>query len=556
MANSASRFIVTWLVLLHAGAWSQSLPDAGSVRQQIEQQRALPLPSAPVGRQAATMAEHKTRSGLSFSVANFEFKGNTLIASGVLAPVVSGYLNRPINFEDLQMAADAVAAKYRELGWIVRVYLPEQDISAGTVTLQVIEARFAGMRIEGKPSRMVRRSEIEAYVDAQQKSQRSLDAAAIDRALLLLDDLPGLSAAGTLAPGSDEGQTALIMETADEPFIYGDMGLDNTGARSTGSTRLSVTMNINSPGGRGELVGLTALKSQGSEYGRVAMTVPDGYSGLRLGINASSLSYKVIDGPGANSDAPIEGRSSSMGVDWSYPLVRSRNQNFYFSGGLENKSFYTHSTQVQSDYESNAVRIGISGNRFDDWAGGGANSGSVQLLKGQLGSMRVHSLLDSIDRRYSKVNYSFSRQQFLTTDHSLLISMTGQHATQVLDSSEKFYIGGAQTVRAYPASELGGERGQVLTGEWRWRLTSTIGLTGFMDVGRVVSLATASGEPNNSLYLRGHGVGLNWQGPQGLSARLTWAHRMGSNPKPTSTGHDGDGTLKLDRFWLTASMPF
>jgi hemolysin activation/secretion protein len=372
----------------------------------------------------------------------------------------------------------------------------------------------------------------------------------------LLDDLPGVSAAGTLAPGQEDGQTALVLQTTDEPFVYGDLGLDNTGARSTGSNRLTANLNINSPGGRGELLSLNLLHTQGSDYGRVALTVPDRYNGLRLGMNASSITYKVIDGPGYNSAAQIQGRSNSMGVDWSYPWVRSRSQNLYVSGAMENKTFFTQDTQLRSDYESNSLRIGLSGNRFDDLGGGGANSASVQLLKGQLASMRAHTLLDSIDRRYSKINYSLSRQQALTTDHSVLVSLAGQHATQMLDSSEKFYIGGTQTVRAYPASELGGERGQVLTSEWRWRLDPAWVLSAFVDLGRVVSLPATASEQARTLYLRGQGMSLGWQGPKGLTARMTWSHRIGHNPKPTSSGTDGDGTLKLDRFWLTTSLPF
>jgi hypothetical protein len=42
----------------------------------------------------------------------------------------------------------------------------------------------------------------------------------------------------------------------------------------------------------------------------------------------------------------------------------------------------------------------------------------------------------------------------------------------------------------------------------------------------------------------------------GLLTKLTWARRDGSNPKPTQAGTDADGTRKLNRFWLTTSMPF
>ena len=188
--------------------------------------------------------------------------------------------------------------------------------------------------------------------------------------------------------------------------------------------------------------------------------------------------------------------------------------------------------------------------------GGGANSASVQLLWGRLTSMQAHSQIDTIGRSYNKLSYSASRQQTISPAHSLLLSLQGQHATQVLDSSERFYIGGAGTVRAYPVSELGGERGQMLSAEWRWRVDSAWVLSAFVDHGRVVSLPSTPSDLPTMLSLRGHGLSASWQGPMGINTKLTWSRRDGANPKPTQTGTDGDGTLKKNRFWFTASVPF
>jgi hemolysin activation/secretion protein len=172
--------------------------------------------------------------------------------------------------------------------------------------------------------------------------------------------------------------------------------------------------------------------------------------------------------------------------------------------------------------------------------------------------MQAHKQIKDIDRSYHKLSYSLSRQQNLMTDHSLLLSLQGQHASQMLDSSEKFYIGGANSVRAYPASEQGGDRGHVLTAEWRWRLDASLVLTAFADTGRVVTLPTDS-LAQQTVNLSGRGLSLNWQGPAGISTRLTWARRNGNNPKPLNDNgivSDGDGTLKRDRIWFTASVPF
>ena len=492
----------------------------------------------------------------------FRFAGNTLLSSEQLTPALAGFVGQELDFDGLQRTADAVATAYREAGWIVRVYLPEQDISEGELTLQVVEATLGGLRFEGEASQRVMRAELETYFTRQQAQGQPLNANALDRALLLTDDLPGVSVAGTLAPGAQDGETTLVLQTTDEPFIYGDVGLDNTGARATGSERLTASLNVNSPGGRGELLSLSGMHTQGSDYGRMALTLPDGHNGLRLGVSASSMNYRLVQGSESLLALQIQGRSSSLGLDWSYPLVRARMHNLYFAGGLENKHFYSDNRnsartdpKSYSDYDTNSLRMGLSGNRFDDWGGGGANSGSLQMVWGRL-DLQAHSQIDRIDRSYNKLNYNLSRQQSLTGSHSLLVSLQGQQATQVLDSSEKFYIGGVGTVRAYPASELGGERGQVLTAEWRWRLDSAWLITAFADAGRVVSLPANPGDQPATLHLSGRGLSLSWQGPAGISTRLTWAHRNGVNPKPTQTGTDGDGTLKRNRIWLTASVPF
>ncbi|MCX7178390.1 MAG: BamA/TamA family outer membrane protein [Proteobacteria bacterium] len=137
-------------------------------------------------------------------------------------------------------------------------------------------------------------------------------------------------------------------------------------------------------------------------------------------------------------------------------------------------------------------------------------------------------------------------------------SLTGQLASKNLDSSEKFYLGGSSGVRAYPASEGGGAEGHLLTLELRWRLPEGITLTAFHDNGRVtvnrhndyIGAATP-----NVISLRGSGLALAWQTSSGLNLKLTWARRQGSNPNPTASGNDQDGSLKDNRLWLITSLP-
>lgn len=539
-----------------AHAQSPAVPDAGALRQQIEQGQTIPLPRAEAPAPAPSPRELAPVPGLTVTVTRFRFAGNTLLANAQLEAVVADDRDRPLGFNDLLLAVDKVSAVYREAGWIVRAYLPEQDVSEGEVLIQVLEAQFGGVVFEGERAKQVLESELAAYFEARQAIGAPLSARALDRALLVADDLPGIVLAGTLAPGDAEGETKLVLQATDQPWLFGELGIDNSGARSTGSARVLANINLNSPGRRGELVSTTLLHSRGMDYGRVALMVPVGHDGLRAGINISALEYKVVDGPEDNVAARIRGRSSGIGLDATYPLVRARAHNLFLAAGLEHKRFFNQDINaVSADYESNTLRLALNGNRFDQFLGGGVTIAMVQLSRGQLTNLQVHTQRDTLERTFGKLNYSLARQQNLAPNHTLRLSLSGQHANHVLDSSERYYIGGAGSVRAYPASEQGGDRAQLLSVEWRWRMQPTVLMTTFVDAGRVVRLEAPS-IPRESLNLRGYGLSLGWQAPMGVNTQLTWARRAGRNPKPMLAGTDGDGTLRLNRFWVSASLGF
>jgi len=163
-------------------AQAQVLPsDAGSLSQRIERERSQALPPA------------QAPNGLSVTTREFRFAGNTLLSDKQLRPTLQRFLNRSLDFSQLQAAAAAVAERYRAAGWVVRCYLPAQDIQAGVVTLQIVEARFGSTRVEGAATR-VKSAQVEALVQARQASGQPLSSKALERALLLADDLPGVSA--------------------------------------------------------------------------------------------------------------------------------------------------------------------------------------------------------------------------------------------------------------------------------------------------------------------------------------------------------------------------
>jgi hemolysin activation/secretion protein len=146
----------------------------------------------------------------------------------------------------LLAAAQAVALAYRQAGWVVSAELPEQDISDGEVCITVTNALFGGVAVRGGEAFGLRLQNIESYVSAQQTPLQPLRTDALERAMLLIDDLPGIRATGVLRAGQYAGETDLLVQLDPRTAQTGELGLDNTGARSTGYQR--VLANWNKPG--------------------------------------------------------------------------------------------------------------------------------------------------------------------------------------------------------------------------------------------------------------------------------------------------------------------
>ena len=531
-------------------ALAQTVPDAGALRQQLDNEHNKPqLPPRAAPLQVPEPPVLTLPEGATVTVKAFRFEGNTLVADAVLQAVVQRWKGRAIGFADLQRAAQDVATAYRDAGWIVRTYLPQQDVTEGTVTIHVVEAKFSGAHLEGTPPLRMSPELVIAVVQAAQAPGEPVNAAALDRGLLLASDLPGVAVSGALESGTNDGETGLALRMTDEPLVTGSVALDNGGARSTGAARVLASATVSSPLHQGDQLHADVVDSQGSHYGRVAYTTPFPPSGLRAGLNASQLDYHLV-GP-SFSALHAQGSSTAFGADFDYPLVRSRQRNLYLSLNGEHTFFLNRANgAVQSRYAVDSATLGLAGNAFDDADGGGANTFSFNWEHGDV----VQGAHDpgenpAVAGGYDKWHYALSRQQALTSDLSLYGAVNGQYARRPLDSSSRFYLGGPTGVRAYPVNEGSGDRGQVASVELRWHALDAFSLTGFGDLGHV-------GDSTGDETLKGFGVTLAWSGPSNFNAQATVARRYGDNPDHGAGGKDQDGSLERTRVWLQAQLPF
>lgn len=523
-----------------AQLWAAGAPDAGAIQQQMD--RSLKQPAAPLAPAAKAASVQAPQPGQEVvSVLQFEFVGNTLLSSDALSELTRNLLNKPLSLSELRRVSDLVQQAYSAAGWMVRVYLPAQEIDGGKVKVQIVEATLGKLVLTGDSPR-VNQAQLESVVNAQLTPGAPIRNAQLERALLLLGDMPGILTTANFMQGQQPGQTDLVVNVSNKPALSGSVGLDNMGSKLTGLERVTASLNVASPLGLGDLVSISGLKTSGSDFIRSAYSMPLGNDGWRAGAHVSRMNYQTL----APND--FTGQASTYGLDGSYPILRSPTRSAYFNATWDQKAFRNDVAGVAaSDYRIQVANMTLSGNAQDAWAGGGINSMSLGLTQG---SVSPAPLLTDVRTQgtFRKLQLNLSRVQTITPSLSGNVNWLMQRANKSLDGSEKLYLGGAYGVRGYPMSEAAAKEGETLSLELVQQLPKDVAVSGFYDWGRARNPEAAEAALRQ-FSIRGYGASLTWQAASQMQVKATAARRLGDNPLPNAT-------YSANRLWLTANYSF
>lgn len=558
------RFIFFVLaVLLGAGsAFAQT--SAGQLLQQNRELEPMP-PVLPEATRAPSPVEvkplHAQPGQTTFVVKHFVFVGNSKLSNDELQPIVADLIGKPITFDDLKRATDAITEYYREQGWLVRVILPQQDITEGTVTIRIIEAKLGGLKIDNRSTR-VTDARVEAWIYGRIPKASELSLDQLDRAILTLNDLPDVTVTGSLQEGAQPGDTILLLTVTDKPLFNGQVSVDNFGDSNSGKVRGSAMVNANGPLGIGDQISLYGMYSEGNSYGRLSFTAPVGTSGLRLGVNGSTMGYRVLNQSFQSLYA--NGVASTGGVEATYPLIRSRPANLVtilnwnFS---QFKNWTINGLNTDQTYDTSVAQFGFSGNLIDGLLGGGLSTGSLIGSAGDIGrdAGGQYNYNYGVAGNFLKLRYAANRNQAITESLSFYLGVSGQLASQNMDSSEQLYLGGPMNVRAYGSGQGPASQGNLTTAELRQTLPYQTQLTAFYDMGNVQTWKfnnPSVNGVNNNYILQGFGASLAWLGPYGFNLKATWAQRTGQLTESVAAYLNQNGGTSPNRFWINASLPF
>jgi hemolysin activation/secretion protein len=535
--------------------------DAGEILRQIERDRDLEKYNAP--RTPPEIEEEKKeeikKTGPTFKVQRFIFEGNQLILSSELEKALAEHLNKDITIEELKLAVSSLSNYYRDKGYLAQTSLPEQDITDGVVKVMITEAKFGSTRMNEEDkldTYYVNPNIITQIINSHNPQGKPLNLDQLDRALLIANDLPGVSVQGGLQAGQKEGETDSVLTIKNKSRWNASLMADNFGSRATGYRRILGSATLVSPLRIGDKVNMTVLNTEGTDYVRLDYSLPVGGRGLRLGVNGSYLEYEVLPVSDPTRLKP-RGYATTAQLVATYPLYRTRLTNLNVESNLQRMQYKNNNNLdgLQSDYSVNYFTLGLNGDRSNAWLLGGTTLASLMLDSAKTDIDAQASGLNLENGRFNRWRYNLNHTQFVQNDLSLTWKFYGQGTNQNLNSSERFFLGGTAGVRAYPTAEGSGSAGYVMNLEARKELPYNFSLLGFYDFGHVKQKVEQV-DARNSYNLKGYGLAIDWQGPYRSNVSLIWARRIGNNPNPTDDLNDQDGTRHLNRFWVKASVGF
>ena len=559
------RWVVYATILMPAlPVIAQTAPDAGAILRETERQpRPLPKPGPQAVPQTPAPA---AADAVRVTVKTFKLTGNTLISEPELQAVLTPWVGKEVSFAELQQAANAIAEAYRKRGWFARPQLPAQDVSSGIITINILEGRLGEVRIDdgGKELRL-ERNMVTDTMTARQKPGDPLNLDALERSSNILNDTPGVAVATILTAGKSAGESDAVVKVADKPLLAGTAQLDNTGSRSTGEKKLTLSLTLDNPSGKGDQISVNTNGSEGSVYLKLSYSLPIGRDGLRVGVSSSALNYKLV---GADFAAlKSKGDAQTYGINASYPVLRSGTRNVSIAAAVDRKDYYNEANAVATSQKRiHTGLVSLTGDFLDGLGQGGMTLWGINLAIGDvdLSGNATNRNTDSGGPRtaggYHKLGYNLARLQRLTDKATLWASASGQTAGKNLDSSEKMSLGGPSGVRAYPVMEGTGDDGWQATLEGRYNLTAELQLTAFYDQGYIrrdhYGSYTGALLPADAT-LKGAGLGLGWNKVGQFTLRGSFARRIGENPLRTlATGRDSDGSYDRMRLWLTGMVFF
>ncbi|MFZ4623405.1 MAG: ShlB/FhaC/HecB family hemolysin secretion/activation protein [Rhodoferax sp.] len=477
----------------------------------------------------------------SFPVTDYQVQGDTLLGADKIRQATQPHTSPQATFETIQQALESLEKAYVSAGYgSVRVEIPEQEIEAGVVTLQVIEGVLADIIIEAHPH--FDADNIRHSVPALNPAQ-TVNIKALNRNLMLANEGGAKVTNVTFKSSANHRDVdAVIKVTADNPVRWLALA-DNTGAESTGRLRTGLVYQNVNLFNRDHSLALQWMTSPDHlddvRILGLSYRVPLYHLGDMLDFNASSSSVNSgqVSSAGGGPDLAISGSGLMLGARYTHNFEASAELQQSVNVGLEYRAYGNTVTPVDQqaslvpDLTTRPFTLGYSAN----WRSASRDvSASLTWLKnlpgganGSTADFNQDGGRTGADANFQTLKFSLQHTERFGSQWLLRTALSGQATPDLLIAAEQFGVGGADSVRGFGEREVAGDQGlraglevwapPVNTDPWRM-----IPLA-FIDAAWVKRNQPAAGEIS-SQSISSVGIGLRGAYGSHLTGRLDWGY--------------------------------
>lgn len=418
------------------------------------------IPKAPVAPAATANTTHP--------IQDVTIDGTTAYTPATFADVTAGLTGPAVPEAAIEAARVAMVNRYREDGY---VYTAVSAVIDGPhLRFVVTEGRITSVKLDGDigPAGV----QVLRFLNHLTELQ-PIDAASLERWLLLASDVPGVSVRSVLNPSTTEPGALTLVAQVSRQAISGVGTADNRAYQNTGPQEGLLTVDFNSFTEFGERTEAQLYTTFSNEqiFGQASSEFFLGGSGLKMRVYAGS--GNALPG-GPLTAIGYSGQTTVFGASLSYPVIRARQQTLNAVAafdGLESTIQSTVSGKTVKGQDSLRVfSIGGDYALLDVLLGpsmSATNGVSVRLSQGvpafgasSDGSAKLPLSGEQVD--FTKVSGSASRTQVLfapwqSASVAFQASVAGQGTSEVLPPEQKFYLGGAHFNRGYYFGQVTGD---------------------------------------------------------------------------------------------------
>ena len=476
-----------------------------------------------LGGEAYAPGNTGTADNPAFYVKQIELTGYQLPEDkhGDLKNILAKYEGRSIKVSELDNLTAELTEYCRTAGFTVpQAIIPAQEVKDGVLQVKVYVSTYDTIDITKNTTKVADRV-LQRYTKPLVAGNVMMDKK-FEIAMNNLNDLPGVEARAVLSPGSVSGSTKVDIEANRRPIWNNYVFVDNGGGYYSGRYRYGFHTEINNPGHQGDKFVVSGMMtSHDMKNYSLRYEAPVGSRGTRLGAAWSQSSYELH----TNGMYNTLGKSRGISLYGMTPIYRDRMNRVTAIYGYDHRDikdeyrFRNMNLNLRTDKDADVYHLGISGSQYYP------NQFTQYDLIYWYGNMDTKHADTYIDGGYHKLTGDLLKIWY-DNKFNYRINSSFQMANRALDSSEQFFLGGMDGVRAYGSGDGWGDTGYLTSGEVRVK-TDVPGLeaAAFIDWGGAKLKSDDSWD-----HLAGWGLGLRYAKDNDWYAQLDWSKKIDARP--------------------------